>query len=378
MTERSLAQLEQAERMLAQVASAKEAVAVRDFAEAARVWAKKAKLGTASINHATTVKVRAERLIAEYVDWGQAAGEIATGERGRPTKASSEMRLSDLGLTYQAVHEARLLRDHIDDAQMLAASEAATERDRELTRADLLRRAQARQRETTPATDPGAIGVDPDLEDWSSADGRAVMLAGDFQKRLAELPDASVDLIVTDPPYPKESLPLWLDLAECAARVLGPRGLLFAWSGQIHLPQVMAHLDRHLQYGWVFALQMPGINSRIMGRHIVQGWKPVLAYSPGPWPSGEWGDDVLISPEAQKGIHRWQQHGAPARRLIERYCPPDGLVVDPFAGTGTFGWAALQSGRRFIGCEPDAGRFAEATKRLMKPANDSSGAGHDR
>lgn len=234
-----------------------------------------------------------------------------------------------------------------------------------ITRDAAITEAQRWKREANPAADPSLILVDPTAQDWISKDGRAVLLAGDFQTRLADLPDASVDLIVTDPPYPTESLPLWLDLAEMAARVLGPRGLLFAWSGQIHLPQVMAHLDEHLQYGWIFALHMPhGLNSRIMGRHIIQSWKPVLAYSPGPWPSGEWGADVLMSPKAEKDRHRWQQTAAPAQRLIERYSPPDGLVIDPFTGTGTFGWAARQAGRRFIGCEPDAGRFAQTARRL--------------
>ena len=347
--------------MLAEVASAREAVAVRDFAEAARVWAKKAKLGTSAINHATTVKVRAERLLAEYVDKGQAAGEIAT--KGQPKEMSSSMTLRDLGVTRQGVHEARLLRDHVDEDDLAARSEAATKVDKELTRSELLRQAQAAAREDT-AADPGAIVADPDLADWSSADGRLSLLAGEFQERLNGLPDGSVDLIVTDPPYPNEDLPLWSDLAKTAKRLLGPRGVLFAWSGQIHLPEVMGRLSEHLQYGWVFALHLPGVNARIMGRHIIQQWKPVLAYSPGAWPSGKWGDDFLISPEVQKGVHRWQQHGEPARRLIERYSPKSGLVLDPFTGTGTFGWAAREAGRRFVGCEADSTRLSQAAKRL--------------
>jgi len=226
-------------------------------------------------------------------------------------------------------------------------------------------------REKTPTGDPGAIVVDPELDDWASKDRRAYLLTGKFQDRLAELPDESVDLIVTDPPYPKENLLLWLDLAEVAARILGPRGILFAWSGQIDLPTVMAYLDEHLNYGWIFALQMRagGGNSRIFGRHIIQSWKPVLAYTPGPWPSGEWGDDLLISPDAEKGAHRWQQTVDPAVRLIDRYCAPDGLVVDPFAGTGSFGVAARQTDRRFIGCEPDSRRFRQAQKRLEEARN---------
>ena len=42
------------------------------------VYAKKAHLGTASINHATTIKIRAEVRLANMVDQGQANGQIAT------------------------------------------------------------------------------------------------------------------------------------------------------------------------------------------------------------------------------------------------------------------------------------------------------------
>jgi site-specific DNA-methyltransferase (adenine-specific) len=46
--------------------------------------------------------------------------------------------------------------------------------------------------------------------------------------------------------------------------------------------------------------------------------------------------------------------------------PPDGLVCDPFMGSGTTGLAALKRGRRFIGIERDAGYFATAERRLAE------------
>ena len=38
-------------------------------------------------------------------------------------------------------------------------------------------------------------------------------------------------------------------------------------------------------------------------------------------------------------------------RLVLTHSNPDDLVVDPFAGYGTTGIAALAAGRRFQGCE---------------------------
>jgi hypothetical protein len=62
--------------------------------------------------------------------------------------------------------------------------------------------------------------------------------------------------------------------------------VLLGWRGQIFVPDVVASLSEHLSYGWTFTM-LPGTNGRIMGRHITQAWKPVLACSR--WLSGEWG-----------------------------------------------------------------------------------------
>lgn len=187
---------------------------------------------------------------------------------------------------------------------------------------------------------------------------------GDFRQVLADLPAESVDLIVTDPPYPKGDLPLYSDLAELGKRVLKPRGIMFVWTGQIFLPEVIRRLDEHMVYGWAFDLALPGSNSRIMGRHIIQTWKPVLAYTVGTWPSGEWGDDALVSPERAKTTFEWEQSAAPAIKLIERYTPPNALILDPFTGAGSFGVAATSSGRRFLGVELDPARADKAAARM--------------
>jgi site-specific DNA-methyltransferase (adenine-specific) len=39
------------------------------------------------------------------------------------------------------------------------------------------------------------------------------------------------------------------------------------------------------------------------------------------------------------------------RYLCRVYAPKDGLVLDPFMGSGSTGIAALQEGRRFVGID---------------------------
>ncbi len=47
-------------------------------------------------------------------------------------------------------------------------------------------------------------------------------------------------------------------------------------------------------------------------------------------------------------------------------CPVDGLVLDPFAGAGTTGLAALKNGRRFLGIELNAAYVAIAHRRVER------------
>ena len=70
------------------------------------------------------------------------------------------------------------------------------------------------------------------------------VIAGDF--RTAGLEPESVDVILTDPPYPRDFVALYSDLSKTAARVLKPGGSLVAMVGQSYLPEVMSRLGEHL------------------------------------------------------------------------------------------------------------------------------------
>jgi site-specific DNA-methyltransferase (adenine-specific) len=64
---------------------------------------------------------------------------------------------------------------------------------------------------------------------------------------------------------------------------------------------------------------------------------------------------------------RWNPAEKPLDLLahvIERYCPPDGLVLDPFARSGSTLVAAQRLRRRAVGVERDLSRFAFVAQRL--------------
>lgn len=50
--------------------------------------------------------------------------------------------------------------------------------------------------------------------------------------------------------------------------------------------------------------------------------------------------------------------------FVKSFCPPGGLVLDPFMGSGTTGHAAIENGRRFAGCDIRQSQLDLATRRL--------------
>lgn len=65
-----------------------------------------------------------------------------------------------------------------------------------------------------------------------------------------------------------------------------------------------------------------------------------------------------------RGIHPTEKPLGILDPLIRYACPPGGLVLDPFAGSGSTLDAARQSGRRAIGVEADE-RYCEAAARRL-------------
>lgn len=76
-----------------------------------------------------------------------------------------------------------------------------------------------------------------------------------------------------------------------------------------------------------------------------------------------WGNIWRIPP-VPNPLHPAPFPLALASRLVEGCTEPGALVLDPFTGSGTTGIAAVQSGRRFVGCEIDPQYFDIACRRI--------------
>ncbi len=79
---------------------------------------------------------------------------------------------------------------------------------------------------------------------------------------------------------------------------------------------------------------------------------------------GRHGVFVVNKNDQDRSGHPTQKPDALMDLLVKLFTDPGDLILDPFAGSGTTGVAAIRLGRRFIGWERDPKYHAIAVKRL--------------
>lgn len=178
------------------------------------------------------------------------------------------------------------------------------------------------------------------------------LIHGDFKEIDVSRP---IDIIITDPPYPKEFLPLYNDLAKWAANILPIGGSLLVMCGQSYLPAILWEMNKYLKYQWMLAYLTPGGQAvQLWDRKVNTFWKPVLWFLNGDY-TGDWQGDVLKSNpnDNDKRFHKWGQSESGMADIIERFTYPGQTILDPFCGGGTTGIVSVSMGRHFVGIDID-------------------------
>jgi 16S rRNA G966 N2-methylase RsmD len=176
---------------------------------------------------------------------------------------------------------------------------------------------------------------------------------GDFEEVFADLPDGSIDCIITDPPYPYEFIEVWTKLSRFAKRVLKPNGYCIAYSGQMYLPDVIKRMNEHLDYYWTFAVYHEGQTQIVNGINLMCRWKPVLIFQNGKKKIENTFQDYFISEQREKNGHDWQQSKSGVGYLIEMFTKEGDTIFEPFAGSGTTIIAARDKNRNILSAEID-------------------------
>lgn len=205
-----------------------------------------------------------------------------------------------------------------------------------------------------------------------------VLYGDDFDTVARHLP--KVDLIYTDPPYPREqAIPCFRALAFWGPQLLSDRGSLVTLVPHYLLEEVMnffnGHFAERLKFRWIYCMnQENGPHPRMaMGIEIL--WKPMLHYVKRAYPQGRgFLRDMVKIPEPQKGMHPWQQSEAWSDYYVPKLTQPGDTVLDPYMGTGTVGVSAVRHGRNFIGVDSNPDLINEAHDRICQELSTTTAA----
>jgi DNA modification methylase len=235
---------------------------------------------------------------------------------------------------------------------------------------------------------------------------------GNCFNHLASLPDASIDLMVTDPPYGTTALAFDQQRIDWAAwwgevhRVCKPTAVMVCFAAQPFATDLINSNRKHFRYdivwektnavGFLSANVRPLRGHELMlvfcrqfgarrseaksvynpqltaGAPYTRKPRPVPAHyhqrntlDPGYENTGtRHPTSVLRVARDVPSLHPTAKPVELLRWLVRSYSHPGQTVLDPFMGSGSTGAACAIEGRNFVGIELDAQYFAVASKRL--------------
>jgi len=191
---------------------------------------------------------------------------------------------------------------------------------------------------------------------------------GDAKLLSEAIPDESIDLIFTDPVYQNIDDYRWL--AEMAARVLKPAGMLFALAGHAFLPDILGVMITSLRFHWIMAYHHPQKNAAMFQKRVWVTWKPCITFSK----TGAGSDAFILDSytgtksqmEYAKLFHVWGQGEDFFAYYIGQLSTATSIIFDPFTGGGTVPAVCKVLGRQWLAFEIDPDVAETARQRVCQ------------
>jgi DNA modification methylase len=212
------------------------------------------------------------------------------------------------------------------------------------------------------------------------------VMLGDCVGLMGRLEAESVDFVLTDPPYithyrdrsgrtvTNDDNDRWLGPAFAEIfRLLKPDSFCVSFYGWNQADRFIAAwraagfwLAGHIVFSKSYASSI-----RLMRYQHEQAY--LLAKGDVPRPVAPI-PDVIPFPYTGNRLHPTQKPIEALEPLIDAFCPPGSIVLDPFCGSGSTLIAARNTDRRFIGIELDPGHYLTASGRLRRTSSDRQAA----
>jgi site-specific DNA-methyltransferase (adenine-specific) len=344
--ERTLVLRDIAKQKLAEIKDIESGFSYLNKVKAIEVWAKAEKIDAELQNMIAEQKIRTQRILGKLLKESE-----VSKSRERNLKQNTELKgsefgksLSDYGITWNessTFQQIASLPEEIFEKE-IAIAKNETRKRIELTTARLLKAAKQYNK---------SIARKERTEEGKAKNIEVDFRLGDFVEVFSDIPDGSIDCIITDPPYKYEYIEQWSRLSRFAKRVLKPHGFCIAYSGQMHLPEVMKRMSEHLDYYWTFCVYHEGQTQIVNGVNLICRWKPVLIYQNGKKKLESTIQDYFISENREKDGHDWQQSRSGIAYLIDNFTSENDVIMDPFAGSGTTIMVASQKRRHCLAAE---------------------------
>ncbi len=193
------------------------------------------------------------------------------------------------------------------------------------------------------------------------------LYCGDCRELIKQIPEHSIDLIFTDPPYPTEFLYLYEWLADVSPLVLKDTGFVAMYVGCYHFANVMRLLDGKLEYFMELIIFGSGFGSMMWNRRVIGKHKSIMLFRP----IGGIGmprcnmTSVFTGTSSDKRFHAWGQDEASARYYVDCLTKRGDMVLDPFVGGGTTPAMCKVLDRNCIGFELEKKTYDIARERVI-------------
>ena len=230
------------------------------------------------------------------------------------------------------------------------------------------------------------------------------LLFGDCLERMKEIPNGSVDMVLTDPPYQSTACswdsmipfePMWEQLK----RIIKPNGAIVLFGSEPFSSALRMSNIKQYKYDWVWDKKLPSgmqiAKYRPMQRHeniLVFCYNGTPNYYPIKTPQKERVGKIYSKSETSpikyddgrlktyteknpqsilefykrdgKSLHPTQKPVALLEYLIKTYTNENENVLDFTAGSFSTGVASLNTNRKFIGIEMDEKYFDIGVNRM--------------